>query len=496
MRPNLKCGFWILAGFLVGRVSWAGLGAEKYTDPAPPQVAPAPTGAAPTPQPNPVAKTHRSPRPLARHAVGGDWATFLGPTHNMFSPETGITKEFPPEGLRPIWEMSKGDGFAAPAIVGDRLILFHRVGEHEVVDCVHAADGRRFWQFRYASAYRDRYGYNSGPRASPIISGGRVFTYGAEGRLHCLDLKTGHLLWQRDLATEFNVRQNFFGVGATPLVEGDKLIVNLGAPGGPSVAAFDVSTGRLVWGADDRWGASYASPVPALLHGQRRVLVFAGGESKPATGGLLSIDPESGRVDFRFPWRGQRYESVNAATPVVLGHRVFVTECYGTGGAMVEAQPDGSVRSVWTNPNFGLHFMSALPLGDHLYGVHGHGPSDAELVCVELATGREVWRTQPTWSEKIPGDRGTRDLTVGTFRASLLRVDGGTLCLGEFGHLLWLDLSPAGCRIVARTWLFAATETWTPPVLSRGLLYICQNTRDTLRGDPPRLLCYDLRAAE
>jgi len=414
----------------------------------------------------------------------------------MVSPETALRKEFSPDGLRLVWEMKKGDGFAAPAIAGDRLILFHRLGDTEVIDCLDPRDGRRFWQFRYVSAYRDRYGYNHGPRASPVIADGRVFTFGAEGRLHCLDLQTGQVVWARDLHTEFKIRQNFFGVGAAPLVEGDRLIVNLGAPGGPGVAAFDTRTGRMLWGADDRWGASYASPIPADLHGKRRVFVFTGGESKPPTGGLLCLDPANGAIDFRFPWRGPRFESVNAAAPVVIANRVFISECYGAGGTLLEVPPDGGARQVWKNPTFGMHFMSAIPIGDHLYGVHGHGPQDAELVCVELATGRELWRAQPQWQETVRTDHGGRELTVGTFRSSLLKVDGGVLCLGEFGHLLWLDLSPQGCRVIARTWLFAATETWTPPVLSRGLLYVCQNTRDTVHGEPPRLLCYDLRAPE
>jgi len=292
------------------------------------------------------------------------------------------------------------------------------------------------------------------------------------------------------------VAPNFFGVGATPLVEGDKLIVNVGAPGGPCVVAFDTATGRQVWGAGDTWGASYASPVAAVVHGRRRVFVFAGGESKPATGGLLGLDPENGKVDFAFPWRGTRYESVNATSPVVMGNRVFVAECYGSGGVMVEVQPEGKARKVWSNPTFGMHFMSAIPIGEHLYGVDGHGPRDAELVCVELATGKEVWRTQPEWSETVPTKTGTREMKLGTFRASLLRVDDRTLCLGEFGHLLWVELSPAGYRELSRTWLFAAPETWTPPVLSRGLLYVNQNARGMFRGEPTRLICYDLRAEE
>jgi len=454
------------------------------------------TLAAAEPRDNPDAKFHGAPKPLPRGAVTSDWPTFLGPNHNMVSPETKLLRAFPAGGLKPVWEMRRGDGFAAPAVQGDRLILFHRVGEEEVVDCLRATDGRRYWRFSYPSAYKDRYGYNHGPRASPVIADGRVFTCGAEGRLQCLDLETGRPEWHHDLLKEYDVPPNFFGVGAAPLVEGDKVIFNVGAPGGPCVVAFAVGTGRQVWTAGSAWGASYASPIPAVLHGRRRVLVFAGGESRPATGGLLCLDPADGRVDFSFPWRGTRYESVNAASPVVMGDRVFIAECYGSGGALVEAQADGGVRPVWKNPAFGMHFMTALPIGEHLYGVDGHGPRDAELVCVERATGREVWRTQPEWTETVPARDGTREVRLGTYRASLLQVDGRVLCLGEFGHLLWIELTPAGYREVARTWLFPAPETWTPPVLSRGLLYVNQNARGMFGGEPPRLICFDLRAAE
>jgi outer membrane protein assembly factor BamB len=472
--------------------------ATPFTDPAPPTVQTTSTHPPKSAAANPEATFNFPTQPLPQQTVISDWPSFLGPNHDMTSPETGIRRDFPTDGLKPVWEMKKGEGYAAPAVVGDRLILFHRIGDSEVVDCLHPTDGRRYWQFRSPTTYRDRYGYNPGPRSSPVIDPARnlVFTFGAEGKLHCLDLLTGEVRWRRDLHQEFGIAQNFFGVGTSPLLDRDRLIVNLGAPGGPSVAAFDVLTGRMVWGAEDRWGASYASPIPGTLAGKRRVFVLAGGESKPPTGGLLCLDPDNGQIDFRFPWRGTRYESVNAASPVVIGdNQVFISECYGSGGTLLAAQPDGTVKQLWQNKTFGMHFMTALRIGDHLYGVHGHGPQDAELVCVELATGREVWRDQPQWQEKVPSARGPREMTVGTFRASLLRVDGGVLCLGEFGHLLWLDLSPQGCRILARTWLFAATETWTPPVLSRGLLYVGQNTRDTVSGTPPRLLCYDLRAA-
>ena len=101
-----------------------------------------------------------------------------------------------------------------------------------------------------------------------------------------------------------------------------------------------------------------------------------------------------------------------------------------------------------------------------------------------------VWRETPEWSDKS----GTTEAVVSTYRGSLLAVDGNYLCMGELGHLLWLDLTPSGYRQIARTWLFAARESWTLPVLSHGLLYVCQNSREAGRGKDTRLLCYDMRA--
>jgi outer membrane protein assembly factor BamB len=431
------------------------------------------------------------PKPLARDAVTGDWTSFLGPTHNAVSPETRLTRQLPPP---LVWEFNRGTGYASPAIAGERLVFVHRLGDEEIVECLHAETGATNWQFRYPTDFEDRYGYNNGPRASPVIDATRVYTVGAQGQLFCLDLGTGKVLWKRDLAAEYRVRQDFFGTASTPLVEGPVLIVNVGAPGGPSVVGFDKTTGREAWRAGQAWGASYASPIPAAVHGQRRVFVFAGGESSPPSGGLMSIDPSNGRVDFAFPWRSRTYESVNASCPVVFDNKVFISASYRTGGALVEIRPDFTHRLLWTTQEFGLHFNTPVYRNGYLYGFDGRNEPDASLACVDAASGKVVWRTTPEWSEpfEIGGQRQAQ--LVGTYRGSLLAVDGQFLCLGEIGHLLWMDLTPKGYRELARTRLFAARESWALPVLSRGLLYVVQNTRDVLTGARPRLLCYDLRA--
>ena len=150
---------------------------------------------------------------------------------------------------------------------------------------------------------------------------------------------------------------------------------------------------------------------------------------------------------------------------------------------------------MWTTQEFGLHFNTAIYRGGYLYGFDGRNEPDASLACVDAATGKVVWRETPEWTETVgPGGRGRPQL-VGTYRGSLLAADGQYLCLGEMGHLLWMNLTPKGYTLVARARLFPARESWTLPVLSRGLLYVAQNTRDINRTTGPRLLCYDLRAA-
>lgn len=441
----------------------------------------------------PKVQVHRKPRPLSAKASRGDWPRFLGMEHNGKSADTRLRKQFPPGGPPLVWEMETGSGYASPAIRGTKLVYFHRIADEEVVECLHAETGARLWSFRYPSDYRDRYGFSNGPRCGPVIDGERAYTYGAQGKLHCFDLETGAVRWQRDVLKQYKVPQDFFGVGSTPLVEGDRLIVNVGAPGGPCVVAFDKRNGEELWRAGDQWGPSYASPIPSTICGRDRVFVFAGGDSRPPTGGLLAIDPTDGAIDFRFAFRGNRYESVNAASPVVGARHVFISTSYGTGGAALELLPEGGYKLAWKNEALGAHFATPIYHEDHLYGIDGSGKADATVVCVEMATGQERWRQRPTWTDVLQTRSGPREVELSIFRGSLIFADGHFLCVGEMGHLLWLDLSPEGYRALSRARLFYANETWTPPVLAFGLLYISQNAEDTITGKGPRLLCYDLR---
>lgn len=476
------------------------------TDPNPPEVATLAPMPAPKPQQHERVTFHSAPKPLPKGAITHDWTSFLGPTHNGVSTETKLIQEFPASGPSVIWEMESGNGYSSPSIQGDHLVYVHRVSDEVIIECLHPQTGARYWEHRYDTSYSDRYGYSDGPRASPVIDGERVYLLGVEGNLICLELATGRVIWQRNINKDFNVKQDFFGTVGTPLLQNDKLIINVGGQEGPCVAAFQKMTGRLVWTAgENNWGPSYASPIPATFHGERRVMVFAGGDSDPPTGGLLSLDPTDGKVDFEFPWRSTKYESVNASCPVAIGNQIFISATYRAGSALLNVKPDFTPEVEWTMRDrehntdgdmLGIHWNTPIVKDGHLYAFDGRNEPDASLVCVNLKSGTVVWREAAEWDETIELNGQTQKLTVSTLRGNLLHVDGRFLCQGELGHLLWLDLSPAGYRELSRCRPFLARYTWALPVVSRGLVYINQNSRDVTSGKGSRLICYDFRARE
>ena len=469
---------------------------NAYPDPAPPAVQELASRAASIAREVPEVTLHRRARPLDPAALAEDWPGFMGPRRDLHSRETLLDLEFGSEGPPLVWEMERGGGYASPAVQGERLVFTHRVGDEAVIECLEAQTGRRFWQYRYPCTYGGRYIKNGGPRATPQIAGDRVYVHGVEGRLIAFELSTGRILWQRNTTEEFGLQDDFFGVVASPLVVGDLLIQNVGVPGGDSVLAFDRHTGRVVWGAGEEWGASCASPVLATLNGRQKLLVFAGGDSRPPTGGLFVIDLGRRAVDASFALRSRTYESVNGATPIVHGSRIFLTAAYGVGSVGLEFTADDTLREVWKNRHLGFQFSTPILQDESLIGIDGVSGRAGALVRFDPDSGQEVANVPLDWEEVLPGEGEPRRRGFSVGEGSLLFADGKLLVLGDMGHLLVLQLTEDGAEILARTTLFLAPESWTPLVLSHGLLFVCQNNRARFGTSPPRLLCYDLRAGQ
>lgn len=467
--------------------------AEDIEDPTPPKVTEVP---ADTPDPKSEAfdrvTYHADPKALHTDAVTADWPRYLGPNDDMTTPETHLLETFPDTGPAKVWEMQKGTGYTSPAIAEGKLVLFDRLGDNEHIDCLDPETGERFWHYEYPVEYTDRYGFSNGPRSSAVIDSGKVYTLGVRSVLSCLDLRTGTLLWQRNLKKEFEVPNYFFGHGACPLVYDGKVIINLGGKDNICVAAFDQHTGQLIWGTKHEWEASYAAPIVKTMQGKPRLLVFAGGESDPATGGLLCIDPDSGELHDAYPWRAPMYTSVNGQTPVVSGDLAYVSDAYVIGGVLLKLTPELKWEEFWKAPDFGMHWTMPLLLDGNIVAFRGRNEPDAWLASYNVETGKENWREDLSWKLKIPGS--TQDYSMKYLRGALLQADGRIYALGELGSFGVLKVSEEGVERGATAQLFMAPSTWSPPVISNGLLYIAQHNDDRVGGEGPRLICYDLRS--
>jgi outer membrane protein assembly factor BamB len=323
---------------------------------------------------------------LVGAALGADWPQLRGLKRDGHTGEADLLDTFPAKGPPVAWKRDVGEGYAAPAIAGDRLILFHRVGDSDAVECLDAATGKDRWKFTYPTRYDDALGKGNGPRSTPVIAGDRVFTLGAGGQLHALDLKSGKKLWARMLLDDYTVKPSYFGVGTTPLVEGKLLLINVGGEGA-GVVALDVETGKERWRAaeDD---ASYSSPVAAAVGGARRALFFT-------RTGLVMLDPDGGKVLFSKRWRARIDASVNAAMPVLLGEdHLLLTSSYSTGALLLKLKKDGA-EEVWKNTtSLSCHFGTPVAVGEQLYGFEGRQEAGASLRCIDWKTGKVRW-TEP-----------------------------------------------------------------------------------------------------
>ena len=246
--------------------------------------------------------------------VAEDWPQFLGPNRDGVYAGPALADSWPEDGPARVWTKRVGQGFAGPVVADGRLILFHRSRNFEVIEALDALTGRTQWNYRYVTSYRDGFGFDEGPRSAPVVADGRVYTFGAQGRLHALDLETGRVLWSEDTRRRFDVRKGFFGAAGSPLVQGGRVLANVGGREA-GIVAFDAETGDVLWTATDD-ETSYSSPVGATFDGQRSGVFFT-------RTGLVAVDPATGSVRFQLRWRSRLGASVNAATPLIIDDLIF-----------------------------------------------------------------------------------------------------------------------------------------------------------------------------
>lgn len=417
-----------------------------------------------------------------------DWPHWQGPRSDGVWREQGIVDTFPAGGPTVRWRAVIGAGYSSPAIVQGRVFVLDRPGSEtrgtpggalertaqpgkERVLCLDEKDGRILWQHEYDCPYL--LSYPSGPRASPTVAGNRVYTIGAEGDLHCLDVATGRVVWAKSFKRDYGAVTQTWGFAAPPLVEGDRVICMVGGEG-RTVMAFELETGRELWRALSAREIGYAPPTIIEAGGRRQLIVW---DSDAISG----LDPATGAVFWSEPFKTKMAHAIG--TPRQHGEFLFISAFFD--GSMLlrldAAQPKATVE--WqikgrseSRPE-GLHSLMSTPFIEdgYIYGVCSFG----QLRCLKLATGERVWETlAPTSRDGKPA----RWMT-----AFLVKHEGRFFIYNETGDLIIARLTPDGYEEVSRAHLLEPTNRaggrdvhWSHPAFANGSVYV-RNDRELLR---------------
>jgi outer membrane protein assembly factor BamB len=383
------------------------------------------------------------------------WPQWRGAHRDGVTIASDLATRWPASGPKMLWEKNIADneGYSSFAVLGGRAYTLLRDGAEEAIVCWNVADGTEVWRKSYASGVpKDDSlgGYGVGPRSTPTLHEGLVYTVGAGGRFQCRNAKTGDLEWEHDLLKEYGAANLRWGTAFSPLVDDDLVFANPGGPGGKSLVAFDRKTGTEKWRSQDD-PAGYSSPVAITLDGERQIVFFTGHS-------VVGVRAKDGSFRWRFPWETQH--GVNAATPILFRAKidgterqfVFVSSGYGKGCALLVLSPNAGrvdVQRVFESNSLCSHFGSPVRLGDHVYGFN-----ETKLVCLSLRTGKVTWEKN------------------GFKKGSLLAVNGYLLVLAEDGKLALMKATPEEPAIVTETARLMGRRCWTMPVLAEGRLFL------------------------
>jgi outer membrane protein assembly factor BamB len=390
--------------------------------------------------------------------MAGDWPQILGPQRN------GVAEEIlPAKALhaapRLAWKAKIGEGYAGAAVVGEQVLVFHRLQDVEQLLCLHATHGSTLWKADFPANYRGGIDPDTGPRCVPVVAASRVFLLGASGSCHAVDLKSGETLWTRNLAEDFNAPDGYFGAGSTPVVVHETLLVNVGGKKG-GIVGLHVSDGKTAFALGNEQ-ASYASPIS-----------YATQAADKSTQALfvtrlnfVAVNPQLQTQKILTPF-GRSGPTVNAAIPLLHEDKVFLTASYGVGGALIDLKHPQ--EPLWSNDE-SLSSQYSTPVLHHgfLYGVHGREDiPPAHLRCVEWNTGKVLW---------------SRD---GFGVAHVIRIANELLLTTIEGECVIVACDSEGYRELARHRLTTAT-TRALPAFSNGQLFVRSN-----QGKQGELLCY------
>ena len=367
-------------------------------------------------------------------AQAGDSPQFRGPDRNGIYTDAATEPVFARGGPEKAWEANIGKGFSSITVADGRVYSMGNDGRADTIYCFELATGKSIWTHTYDCGNAGGY---PGPRSTPTVYEGKVYTFSREAHAICLDAKSGDVLWERQLSTGNQSPQ--WGYSGAPLIIDDMVIYNAGTAG----VALKRDSGQEAWHSP-KGRSGYASPYRCTLDGQDTVLIFS-------ADGLKAVAPDSGRKLWDVQWKTS-YD-VNAADPVVVGNRVFISSNYNRGCALFEVKANRPTK-IYENKNMRNHFSTSVYVDGMLFG-----NDEGSLVCLDFATGEQKW------SRKGLGRGG-----------SLILVNGKLMVLYDKGQLETIEPSGDGHKPLARGQILG-DQCWTVPTVSDGYLLARNNNR-------------------
>jgi outer membrane protein assembly factor BamB len=385
--------------------------------------------------------------------VAADWSQWRGPGRDGISAETGLLRQWPAAGPPLAWQSAgAGTGYSSFSSAGGRLYTLGARQDVEYVMAFDRATGRKLWETPNGRRFRNEQG--DGPRSTPTTEGDRLYAFGGTGELACLDAATGQKVWSVNMVQQFGGITPYWGYSESPLVVGDRILVNAGGRRA-SIVAIDKQTGRAIWQqpGDE---AGYSSPMLLRTGSLQQVVFFTASRG-------LAVDARDGRLLWSYERASN--STANIATPIVRANHVFFSSDYGTGAGLVEVRAAGNIASaseVYFTRDMRNHHATSVLVGETVFGFSG-----SILTALRFDTGEMAWRHR----------------SVG--KGSLIYADERLYLYSEDGVVGLADASPAVYTERGRFQLSTgAAPTWSHPIITNGLLIL---------RDQDRLYAYDVR---
>ena len=360
-----------------------------------------------------------------------DWPNFRGPNVDGIAPVTGdLNHNWTSQAPRELWRIPLQDGgYAGPAAAAGKVFIIDHQADHDIVRAIDLTTGNNVWTYSYADAGDANYGY---ARATPAISGDKIYTLSRHGVINCLDIQSGKAIWTKNVVDEFHGQIPQWQMACSPLIDGDQLIVCPGG-NGAAVAALNKNTGATIWQGGGSDAPGYATPVLATLVGKKQYVIFTAKH-------LIGVNAATGTLLWQVPWE-TKYD-INAATPLILpNNRIFITSNYGRGCAVVTVTGTNAAIT-WKNEELQCHFNSPILFNDKIYAISN------DLVCLDPQTGKSLWRQ------------------AGFEKGGLMIANNLIIAVnGSVGEVVLADAKPTAYRELGRFKPLGG-QSWTAPIIA------------------------------